>query len=141
MVAGVDAMALRHGLALVGAYAVYLGLLWVWSGGRFRATRACMTSAIPVSICSMAIGATVRRTAWPSQPSRCAVSATAPLAEANAISTATPTSTSTPNRPKTAKPSTVASATATPTAKATGTSTDHWLPQAKTLPQALERLF
>jgi hypothetical protein len=30
MVAGVDAMALRHGLALVGAYAVYLGLLWVW---------------------------------------------------------------------------------------------------------------
>lgn len=30
MVAGVDAMALRHGIALVGAYAVYLGLLWLW---------------------------------------------------------------------------------------------------------------
>lgn len=30
MVAGIESMALRHGLALVGAYAVYLGLLWVW---------------------------------------------------------------------------------------------------------------
>jgi hypothetical protein len=31
MVGGVDSMALRHGMALVGAYVVYLGLLWLWS--------------------------------------------------------------------------------------------------------------
>lgn len=30
MVAGIDSMAVRHGLALVGAYLVYLGLLWLW---------------------------------------------------------------------------------------------------------------
>lgn len=30
MVAGIDTMALRHGIALVGAYVVYLGLLWAW---------------------------------------------------------------------------------------------------------------
>lgn len=30
MVRGIDSMALRHGIALVGAYVVYLGLLWVW---------------------------------------------------------------------------------------------------------------
>jgi hypothetical protein len=29
--AGVESMALRHGAALVGAYAVYLGLLWLWA--------------------------------------------------------------------------------------------------------------
>lgn len=30
MVAGIDSMAMRHGLALVGAYLLYLGLLWLW---------------------------------------------------------------------------------------------------------------
>lgn len=30
MAAGIDSMALRHGVALVGAYGVYLGLMWVW---------------------------------------------------------------------------------------------------------------
>lgn len=30
MVVGIDSMALRHGIALVGAYVVYLGLLWAW---------------------------------------------------------------------------------------------------------------
>lgn len=29
--AGVESMALRHGAALVGAYGVYLGLLWLWA--------------------------------------------------------------------------------------------------------------
>lgn len=29
--AGVDTMALRHGLALLGAYVVYLALLWLWA--------------------------------------------------------------------------------------------------------------
>jgi hypothetical protein len=30
MVAGIDSMALRYAIALVGAYVVYLGLLWAW---------------------------------------------------------------------------------------------------------------
>jgi hypothetical protein len=30
MLAGIDSMALRHGIALVGAYVVYLALLWAW---------------------------------------------------------------------------------------------------------------
>lgn len=30
MAAGIEAMALRHGVALVGAYVIYLGLLWLW---------------------------------------------------------------------------------------------------------------
>lgn len=30
MAVGIDSMALRHGIALVGAYVVYLGLLWAW---------------------------------------------------------------------------------------------------------------
>ncbi|HSV71629.1 MAG TPA: hypothetical protein VLI72_16095 [Methylibium sp.] len=30
MMAGIDSMALRHGTALLGAYMVYLGLLWAW---------------------------------------------------------------------------------------------------------------
>jgi hypothetical protein len=29
--AGLESMALRHGAALLGAYAVYLGLLWLWA--------------------------------------------------------------------------------------------------------------
>jgi hypothetical protein len=30
MAVGIDSMALRHGIALVGAYVVCLGLLWAW---------------------------------------------------------------------------------------------------------------
>lgn len=30
MMAGIDSMALRHGVALVAAYVIYLGLLWAW---------------------------------------------------------------------------------------------------------------
>ena len=30
MLVGINSMALRHGIALVGAYVVYLGLLWAW---------------------------------------------------------------------------------------------------------------
>ena len=31
MRSGVDSMALRHSIALLGAYAIYLGLLWLWA--------------------------------------------------------------------------------------------------------------
>jgi hypothetical protein len=30
LMAGIDSIALRHGVALLGAYVIYLGLLWVW---------------------------------------------------------------------------------------------------------------
>ncbi|MGM9487608.1 hypothetical protein [Ideonella sp. YS5] len=30
LLAGIDSLALRHGVALLGAYVIYLGLLWAW---------------------------------------------------------------------------------------------------------------
>ena len=38
---GVDSMALRHGLALIGAYLIYLGLLWLWARWLLSREESC----------------------------------------------------------------------------------------------------